>query len=290
MSYPLGYAQAFVGMFGDGSDGAVVLDGVTSYAGSFGTPASNVYTMARDTMCTSLVINNGVTLKTNNFRCFATAFITNNGTIQANGNNAAAGVAGANLGGGTYLGGRGGGQGGTGVSGAGGSGGGVAVGNSGGAGGTGTSGAAGGAGLASLNMANLTPLLRTPWLLLAAIAVYNNLNPVPMSIGAGGGGGGSDASSNAGGGGGGGAGIIALFSPIIVNNGSMSAAGGNGAAGTAGNAGGGGGGAGGLIVAYTLSPSAGTRTVTGGTAGAGVGTGAAGNAGGVGLALNVVMA
>lgn len=277
-------------LLGDGSDGNITLDGVTAYPGTFGTPAGNVYTQVRTVFCTVLTVNAGVTLKPNNYPVLCTQAFINNGTVQANGNNAAGSGGGANLGSGLYFGGRGGGSGGTGVSGAGANGGGATVGNTGGNGGAGTSGAAGlaGAGV-QVTAANAAFVLRNQEAALTG-CMFGGAPVNPMGTGSGGGGGGSDASSNAGGGGGGGGSIICISAPAIVNNGTFSATGGNGAAGAAGNAGGGGGGSGGAILTYSTGAIQGsnTQTVTGGALGAGVGTGANGVAGGAGFILNAV--
>jgi hypothetical protein len=281
--------QASVGWLGTGTDGAIVLDGVTAYNG-FSSLAGSTYTLTRDVQAASLTINNGVTLATAQCRVFCTGTITNNGTISAAGNNAAAGAAGGSLASHAFVGGRGGGAGGTGVSGAGGNGGAVNYGAAGGAGGAGTAGAAGAGGTAGTSSAIFAAHIGTlPFSVIAGTVAYAGQNN-SVEFGAGGGGGGSDVAANAGGGGGGGGGTIALFAAAVVNNGTITAAGGNGAAGTGGNAGGGGGGAGGAILAYTLTAwTAGTTSVAGGTAGAGSGTGSGGSNGGAGLVLNSVL-
>ena len=51
-------------------------------------PSASTYTLTRDIHCTSVTINNGVTVKTANYRIFCRGTITNNGTISNNGNNA----------------------------------------------------------------------------------------------------------------------------------------------------------------------------------------------------------
>ena len=93
-------------VFGNGSDGAVTLDGSTTYAG-FSSLAGSVYTLTRDVYATSFTINSGVTLKPVGYRIFVQGTLTNNGTIAANGNNgSAAGTAGGATGNGTLGGGR----------------------------------------------------------------------------------------------------------------------------------------------------------------------------------------
>src|SRR5271166_4006345 len=123
-------------ILGTGTDGAIILDGITAYPGSFGTPAGNVYTMARDVQTTSLVINSGVTVKPVNFRIFCQGTVINNSTIAMLGNNAAGSTGGVQISGSAvYAAGRAGGNGGTGVSGAGANGSNVSWGVAGGAGG-----------------------------------------------------------------------------------------------------------------------------------------------------------
>jgi hypothetical protein len=59
--------------YGDGSDGDVVISTNT--------------TLTRDMFYNNLIINNGVTLKTNGFRIFVKETLTNRGTIACNGGN-----------------------------------------------------------------------------------------------------------------------------------------------------------------------------------------------------------
>jgi hypothetical protein len=281
----------FGGIFGTGADGSVTFDGTTTILGMV--PSASVYTMTRDIQCTSITINNGVTLKPAGYRIFCRGTVTNNGTITVAGNAATAGAAGAATGSTSLGGGLAGGAGGTGANGSGAA---PAVnasfGSAGGAGGAGTSGGAGNGGTAGVsNTIGQNNVLQTPYAILTGIYFYA-LTTRALSWGGAGGGGGSDAGSNAGGGGGSGGGIIAILAFAVINNGTITVQGGNGANGTGGNAGGGGSGSGGLIVAYTLVAwTAGTLTVSAGTPGskAGSGTGSNGNSGGVGLALNVVL-
>lgn len=286
------HMQTWENLFGDASDGTVTLDGTTTY-NNFSALASNVYTLTRDVFASNMTVNNGVTLKTANYRIFCQGTLTVNsgGIVSWNGNNASGQAGGPNQGQAVFFGGRGGGSGGTGVNGAGASGGGGVFGPASGNGGAGTSGAAGSGTIPGITVAIATPFFRLPWGLLNPMFVWNNGQNI-LGWGSGGGGGGSDASSNAGGGAGGGAGVIAIWAYNIVNNGSIQAIGGAGANGTGGNAGGGGGGAGGLIVTYTvfIVSGSGTWLVTGGTAGTGSGTGANGVNGTAGLRLNQQLA
>lgn len=75
---------------GDGSDGSVTFDGSTTILGM--APSSSVYTLTRDIFCSSITVNNGVTIKTTNYAIYCTGTLTNNGTIQNNGTNGAAGT------------------------------------------------------------------------------------------------------------------------------------------------------------------------------------------------------
>src|SRR6185312_13179359 len=74
-------AQNYGGVFGNGSDGAVVLNGSTTFNG-FSSLAGSTYTLTRDVMATNLTVNNGVTLKTAHFRIFCQGTFTNNGTVS----------------------------------------------------------------------------------------------------------------------------------------------------------------------------------------------------------------
>lgn len=282
--------QNYAGVFGAGSDGAVTFDGTTTVLGLV--PSTSVYTMTRDIFCTAITVNNGVTLKTGNFRIFCQGTVTTNGTISNAGNAASGatpgGVAGSAA---AYAGGRAGGAGGSGSSGAGAAGGVAVFGTPGGAGGAGVSGAAGAGGTTSITNATASAgIFPTPFAALLGVAGYAFASNL-LGTGAGGGGGGSDSSSNAGGGGGGGGGIVAIFAWAVNNGGgTISVAGGAGGNAVGGNAGGGGGGSGGLILVYTLTAwTAGTTNVTGGALGTKLGSGTNGNTGGAGLVLNVVL-
>ena len=277
----------YSGVFGDGSDGSVTLDGSATFSGM--SKSGSVYTMTRDQHTTSLTVNSGVTLNPDGYRIFCQGTVSNAGTIGFDGNNgSASGTAGAATDNGTLASGGAGGAGNTGN----GSGGntptnGSRLGmNASGAGGAGATGSAGGAAFAA-NGGNW--MLKPVQVLLTGTVGWVN-NVFQLSGGVGGGGGGGDA-TNKGGGGGSGGGVVAISAHAVTNTGTISAKGGNGGTPTTGNCGGGGGGSGGLILVYTLSAwTAGTTAVTGGTAGSGVGTGSAGSAGGNGSVLNVVLA
>lgn len=105
--------------------------------------------------------------------------------------------------------------------------------------------------------------------------------------GAGGGGGGNDG-ANDGGGGGAGGGFVLVVAHLLNISGTIGSRGGDGGAGeTASNAGGGGGGGGGIAVVITDHPTGpGVIDATAGAGGAGAGTGSAGSAGSDGLVLD----
>jgi hypothetical protein len=279
------------GLKGDGSDSAITLDGTAAPSGF--TKAGSVYTINRDVHTTSLTVNSGVTLNAGGWRIFCQGTVTNNGTIQANGNDAgAAGAAGAaTTPAGALAAGSAGGAGQTGAGSAG-SAGGLAVGNggAGGAGGTGASGAGGTSGFPSVSgqPTTVASMLRTPQHILTG--VFNYFGVKAIAGGSGGGGGGGDG-TNKGGGGGSGGGVLAVLADSFVNTGALSAHGGAGGAGVAGNAGGGGGGGGGLIAVYTTSAwtNSGTTDVSGGAGGTPAGTGAAGAAGINGTVFNEIV-
>ena len=283
------------GFYGDGSDGTPTFDGSSTVLGMV--PSGNTYTLTRDILPSSLTVNSGVSIITNNFRIYCSGTLTNNGTIQYNGLVGAVGGAGgagiSPLGTLNTVGGSGG-AGSTGVGSSG-----VAptsycLGGNGGAGGTGTSaGGAGGVGTAPFTTAGS---LRT--LPQASIGAFIRAGSAPISAngGSGGGGGGGDG-SHSGGGGGGAAGFVLINAYLFSGTGNIQAIGGNGGAGAAGStkAGGGGGGGGGLICIVSRSISGGaipgqTLSVSGGIGGNGVGAGAgngtAGNTGSIILLPN----
>jgi parallel beta-helix repeat protein len=280
---PGGVTQDYGGVFGDGSDGACVLNGTNTFG--FASLAGNVYTLNRDVFATSLSVSSGVTVNVNGWRVFCAGAVTNGGTIQANGASATSSSAPPGGTTGTLENGTVGGAGGTTTGTQGGSPGSAFGAGTGGAGGTGTGGNTGGAS----RPGNLT------------VSAHRSLAPVltgtasaagsaKATSGAGGGGGGGGDGTNPGGGAGAGAGIVAILAWSVVSTGTIQAVGGNGFTPVTGNCGGGGGGGGGLILIYTLSAwTAGTTSVSGGTQGSGVGSGTAGTAGGSGSVLNVIV-
>ncbi len=73
-------------IFGDGSDGNVILNGTTTYT-DFSSLAGSTYTLTRDLFAENLTVNTGIILKTNGFRWFCSKDFTNKGTTHANGGN-----------------------------------------------------------------------------------------------------------------------------------------------------------------------------------------------------------
>lgn len=287
-----------LGVFGDGSDGTPTWDGSTVVLGI--TPSANAYTLARDIFLGSSTINSGVSIISNGYRIFCNGTLTNNGTIQWNGNNGSVGAGGgaalANSNSSINTNVQAGSAGGSGATGAGSAGttpsGPINLGGQGATGGTGGSagGAAGGVsaltaimgGIRAYGLFSLSRLLRG-----------DGTNQGYVG-GTGGGGGGGDG-VHAGGGGGSGAGMIELFVLYFAGTGNISAIGGTGGAGAVGgtNAGGGGGGGGGLIILASRSVVSAavagqTISVAGGAGGAGTG-GATGGTGSNGLAVILPM-
>jgi hypothetical protein len=305
-------------LFGNGSDGVLTYDGVTTILGVV--PSDNVYTLTRSVFASTLTVNNGVVIVTNGYALRCSGVFTNNGTIQFNGAAGGAGGTGTSNAGGSgalapegagpdpsdvpistnpaYFNLRSAGSGSTNSNG----GAGysvsqdtlpnVAIGSSGGnsgAGGNGSSHAGGTAGSATSSMTYV------PW-----GTVFNPIpeqNPTPLGgYGAGGGGGSGDGTHGGGGGGSGGnsGGMVYIAAQTLANNGTIEALGGQGgnggngyASGNCGGGGAGGGGAGGIVQLVYVSLTLGTVSVAGGSPGSigtGSGTGANGNAGTAGSA------
>jgi len=70
---------------GDGSDGAVEATTGGSGLTCLGSAASSTYTMSRDCFFTTLIVDSGVTIKTNGYRVLASVSITNAGTFTNSG-------------------------------------------------------------------------------------------------------------------------------------------------------------------------------------------------------------
>ena len=291
--------NASLGFYGDGSDGSVTFDGSTVVLGI--TPSLNIYTLARDIFLNSSTINSGVSIITNGFRIFCKGTLSNNGTIQFNGN------AGTNTGiGGIALAN-------TSSSLNSSSAGGASISTAGGAGNTGVGsigtnasisptfggtgqpggagGSAGGNGGNAVSLSSTLGSLRA--LPMAATGILFSGTDAVQRVGAGtGGGGGGGDGVNKGGGGGSGGGIVLLCVYLFAGTGNIQALGGNGGNGTTSaiNCGGGGGGGGGLIIIISRSVSAGSISgqsvsVSGGTPGNGTGLGNPGTMGNTGTTI-----
>jgi hypothetical protein len=88
--------------FGDGSDGAVTLNGSTTY-NTFSSLSNPTYTLTRDLYATNLTINSGIKLYTAGFRVFISGTLSGAGNIHNNGNNGSNGVNGTKGAGGTAV-------------------------------------------------------------------------------------------------------------------------------------------------------------------------------------------
>lgn len=287
--------------FGNGIDGAVVFDGSTDYA-AFASRSGSTYTLTRAIYASTIVINNGVTVKVvgsgpTNMPMIARYSITNNGTIDARGASASGSAGGTSGGtvsitGGMLQRGVAGGAGATtnaaGSAGNATSSGVVAQrGGAGGAGGAGSN-AGGAGGAATADQVNRGYISGA--LIALHVAFSNGNSPTSVSGGAGGGGGGCNGTNAAGGGGGEGGYPLFLAAPLIVNNGTITAAGGSGAAGATagagtGVAGGGGGGGGGCVLIYAHSFVGTAPVVSGGSGGNGYNGGSAGASGSAGSVI-----
>lgn len=278
---------------GDGSDGALVFDGVADPVAGASLVGNN-YTLTRDIHATSIQVDAGIILSTEGFRIFATIKIVNAGAIGVLGGSGSGDTAGGGSPAGSLAGGANGGAGKTGGAGAGAPGTGVtnAPGGAGGAGGDDDgvpTNAGGAAGAAADPAANEGSFRSRPQTVIGSTLGGSGITR--LSGGGGGGGGGADGSGT-GGGGGGGSGVVMLTSPKIHNTatGWIVADGGVGADGSVLNAGGGAGGGGGLVLLnYRSLVNEGNITVAGGAGGAGAGTGTDGVAGVAGRVIQVRM-
>lgn len=280
------------GVFGNGFDGAVDLDGNNTYAG-FLTKSGNTYTMTRNVWCTTFrVRDNCVLVKRYELYVNDTLTVDTLGVIHDDGNNASGGTQGAAING-SRLPESVATQGGVGrttsQTGAAGSNQSNGFGGNGGQGGQTSGGTLGGiGGVVSATTASLNQI-RDGFTFLGIGLLVNGTTWTAAGGGAGGGSGGAalgtgTATSGAGGGG---APVSTLFARYIVNNGIIRCNGGNGGnAAVTGNAsaGGGGGGGGGYIIVVSNTPyvSAGTFQVNGGTPGTGAGSGTDGAQGNTG--------
>ena len=298
-----GSTAAATGVYGNGVDGAYVLDGSTNFAPLIVLASPNIYGFQADVFATTVVVNTGVFVEMNGYVLHANGSVTVNtgGTLDANsgneGNNGLSGSGGAGGSVGNTHGVLGGGfRGGAGGLGSAGSNG-VSTTNSwvltstfqppnGGAGGN-AGGTSGGTG--SVTTAVGCRTLSLPGAALGTCtAPMGGVWGVYQIQGGGGGGGGASLGAGGAGGGGGSAGVGVIASPTITNNGLISSNGGQGGNGFVGTgSGGGGGGAGGLIYLITGSFTGTAPNVTGGVGGSGASGGAAGVTGDTGYVVHL---
>lgn len=264
------YNYGFIGIFGPGTDGNIIL-------------ATNM-TLLRDMYYNTLFVPMGYTLFTNGFRVYCKTSIEVSGSIRNEGGFGGAGGIGAIEG--TIGRGFNGGIGTTGAGSAGSIINGMCIGNIGGRGGSGASGPGG------IPSASYGPV---PWnggqtvvCSLPNALTCRDLDGGKLCGGTGGGSGSGNNASGIGGNGGGGGGLIVLAAPLIILNasGEVSVAGGTGgSSANASNCGGGGGGGGGTVifVASTVNRNISTTVnVTGGVGGISLAGGVAGLTGGNG--------
>jgi hypothetical protein len=305
------------GQFGDGRDGAVVMDGTTTVTGyTLSSPGpSGVYTATEERYFTDLTINAGITVKHHSVpgpHCKGT--LTNNGHVSWDGNNATGATPGqgepivgtlpvgtiggiggsANSNGGnaaaqsncprefstTFAGGPGGNPPSTATAGG--------TGHGGGGGGSLANGGGGG----TINIAPLTRGSHRDYWNATRAQFTGDLSITQMGASSGGGGGAGGGGATGGGGGSAASyGVVKAFK--IAGTGTFTANGGNGDNGQAAvgtnqpGGGGGGGGGGGVIIIVTSSATPLSTTITtaggtGATGGSGTGTGFAGATGGAG--------
>ena len=297
-----GGGRADLGWYGDSHDGSLVLDGTVTPNTNLMTKSGSTYTLVRDAYFSSLTIDAGVTLRTNGQKAFVAGTLTNNGTIERQGNPGSSNNPGAGFGTGTTGGSVGGGGGAT--TDANGSNGGAVdtngsaggPGGNGGISGTGRNGGSGGSArddnggtVSAPNQGGLSSTSTNRGRPLTAVGFALGFWSVGGAAsqfwagGAGGGGGGRGTSATSGGGGGGGGGVLVICARKVKNTGTVQANGGTGANGTGTNAGGGGGGGGGVVAILTDSyDNTGTVQAAGGAAGTGAGGGGDGAVGGAG--------
>lgn len=265
-------------LFGDGSDGIVTIAANTN--------------LTRDMYYNTLTIDPTKILYTKGFRIFVKGLLDNNGFIDHNGADGAAGAAPGPAAGGAgapdgSMGGHNDPDGGDGRHNAAGEAGtneAIGLGSAGGAGGAGSAHAGGAAGTLTASAAARGGYKALPAMLIKTDFYSATFGP---GGGSGGGGGGGD-NTNSGGGGGGGAGIMYIAAQDIDNTGGVIRCnGGDGGDASAGNAGGGGGGGGGYMLLVYNTLTANTETASGGVAGAKTGTGVAGAAGAAGTVVKL---
>lgn len=288
-----------VGLYGDGSDGSLDLDGSATVLGM--APSGGVYTLTREVFAADVTVGSGVRLALGSYGLYVRGTLTGTDStsfISANGLDASGVTAGGQQNGSApyHFVSTAGGTGKQTTSGAGANGGTANPSpcGAGGAGGAGGANAGGNGGSVIAAVASRGGSLSLDWVIrkcryfdAAAIAGAHG--------GSGGGGGGLTVSGGSGGGGGGGGGARAavVFARLVAGVGYIEANGGLGGNSTAagGNVGGGGGGGGGgCAVLVTSSPTPSwTVRASGGAGGSGAGGGNSGSTGAAGLALTFIL-
>lgn len=299
-------------LFGTGSDGSVVFDGVATILGMV--PVANVYTMTRSIGVLNMTVNTGVTVFVAGWSILVAGTLSMAGTAKISGdgitavgrfgaaapwpNTAMLGNGAAGITAGTGNGSNGG----VPTSGsptrlhATGALPGVATGVVGTTGGTCQGGVGGGSGIVGLTSGGVVAFGTVPanqgdvtdWIGLAI-----GRTPSGATIFCGGSAGGTGAGDSVlpafAGGSGSGAGWVVVRARNITSGGSITANGGGGGASSGGNAGGGAGGGGGVVVCIAGSGTIPPLTALGGPLGAGTGLGKNGGAGGPGLTFGIVL-
>lgn len=294
------------GLHGDGSDGAVLLDGTTTASATAAgiTRASTVYNLTRDIYCTTLTLTGGAFIIPNGYRIFVSvALVVNvNFTIVANEHDASAGTGGGAIAAAYLAGSAGGGNGAAGTTGAAGANVTAALGGAGGAGGLNTGSPATGGGTAGGTVTAPTANQGGPPhnVAQALSGVCGSTTPTLYAGGGGGSAGTASAGTGVGGGGAGGGGVLVISAASIqiaagvnLNLSAPGGTGGNAVVGSSTNVGGGGGGGGGaviLVYGYKLLTGTLTFNVAGGNGGTGVGTGRAGAVGSAGNTYQLCVA
>jgi hypothetical protein len=282
------------GVYGDGSDGAVVLDGTTTPSG-FG-KSGTTYWLVRDVFLSSLTIAPGYTLQlaggsnpAYRLTCSGTVNVGTGSFITTFVNTASSGATGgSNLSTGTLRPGASGPSGATGAGAAGTNVNGQSGGFAGRGGANGAGQAAGSNGISSLPAGYSLPRALPAASLVAAMGP-NITNGIDYFPGGASGSAGSGDGTNAGGAGGPGGNPLYVAAQNIVNNGTIQAVGGTGGNAAGGNAGGGGGGQGGpIVLIYGTYSGSGTILSKGGNGGLGAGTGSNGATGGAGFVVRLV--
>jgi hypothetical protein len=279
--------------YGDGSDGDIVLDGVTDYTGLART--GSVYVAQQELCANDLTINEGVILRPSGQRINVLGVLSGDGDIIADTGKTSASGSGSSF---TQM--LAGGVGAAGATGAGGNGvnpsTNTSTNSNSGAGGSANGGGTAGGNSITQNAVfitggRLTKRLRDPITAFCAIVFHSDWSQTTPSVtanllaGGPSGGAGAGDGTNAGGKGGNGGQVVIVNARRIRGNVNISAPAENGGAAAGGNAGGGGGGGGGTVILNTTDTDewTGALSAPAGTGGAKAGTGVAGGNGTAGV-------